>query len=147
MHEYKEGKLHSGSKKGPMVTNPKQAVAIAYSEAKKSKKKDPKPKHHHMKTSIKKDGYEIHHGKEVRDMMEDHMHKAAGIKRRGEKYSDDLDYAKDKPSTEHFDECQEKDSKMAYRKAGLNKKSGADNDKESMEESRKIGIKTKKKRK
>lgn len=35
MHEFKEGKLHSGSKKGPQVTNPKQAVAIAYSEAKK----------------------------------------------------------------------------------------------------------------
>lgn len=39
MEEYKEGELHSGSKKGPVVSNPKQAVAIAYSEAKKSKKK------------------------------------------------------------------------------------------------------------
>lgn len=35
MEEYKEGELHSGSKEGPKVTNPKQAVAIAYSEAKK----------------------------------------------------------------------------------------------------------------
>lgn len=35
MHEFKEGKLHSGSKKGPEVTNRKQAVAIALSEAKK----------------------------------------------------------------------------------------------------------------
>lgn len=33
MHEYKEGKLHSGSKKGPEVKNPKQAIAIALSEA------------------------------------------------------------------------------------------------------------------
>lgn len=33
MREYKAGKLHSGSKKGPEVTNPKQAVAIALSEA------------------------------------------------------------------------------------------------------------------
>ena len=39
MHEFKEGKLHSGSKKGPKVTSRKQAVAIAMSEAGKSRKK------------------------------------------------------------------------------------------------------------
>lgn len=33
MHEMKEGKLHSGSKKGPVVTNPKQGIAIAMHEA------------------------------------------------------------------------------------------------------------------
>ena len=38
MGEFKEGKLHSG-KGGPIVTNPKQAMAISLSEAKKSKKK------------------------------------------------------------------------------------------------------------
>ena len=38
MHEFEEGKLKSGSKKGPVVTNPKQAEAIAYSEADKAKK-------------------------------------------------------------------------------------------------------------
>jgi len=32
MGEYKEGKLHSGSKSGPVVTSKKQAVAIALSE-------------------------------------------------------------------------------------------------------------------
>lgn len=39
MTEFKEGKLHSGSKKGPEVTNPKQAVAIAMSEARKAGKR------------------------------------------------------------------------------------------------------------
>jgi len=39
MGEYKRGTLHSGSKKGPVVKSKKQAVAIALSEAKKSKKK------------------------------------------------------------------------------------------------------------
>jgi uncharacterized protein DUF6496 len=39
MHEFGEGKLHSGSKSGPTVSNPKQALAIGYSEARKSKKK------------------------------------------------------------------------------------------------------------
>lgn len=32
MREYKEGKLHSGSKKGPKVKSRKQAIAIALSE-------------------------------------------------------------------------------------------------------------------
>ena len=39
MKEFKAGLLHTGSKKGPVVKNPKQAVAIAYSEAGMSKKK------------------------------------------------------------------------------------------------------------
>ena len=38
MHEFGAGELHSGSKKGPKVTSPKQAVAIALSEAGKAKK-------------------------------------------------------------------------------------------------------------
>lgn len=38
MHEFGEGKLHSGSKKGPKVTNPKQAIAIALSEQRAAKK-------------------------------------------------------------------------------------------------------------
>ncbi len=37
--EFSEGDLHSGSKKGPIVTNRKQAVAIAINSAKKKSKK------------------------------------------------------------------------------------------------------------
>jgi hypothetical protein len=39
MKEYVAGKLHSGSKKGPVVKSQKQAVAIALSEAGMSKPK------------------------------------------------------------------------------------------------------------
>lgn len=35
MHKFKKGKLHSGSKKGPVVKSRKQAIAIMLSEARK----------------------------------------------------------------------------------------------------------------
>jgi len=44
MGEFKRGELHSGSKKGPKVTNPKQATAIAMSEARAAGAKMPAPK-------------------------------------------------------------------------------------------------------
>jgi len=47
LHKFKEGTLHSRSKKGPKVTDPKQAIAIALSEAglsKKDKKRTAKKK-------------------------------------------------------------------------------------------------------
>lgn len=49
MHEMKEGKLKIG-KSGKKVTNPKQAIAIGLSEARKEGAKVPKPK----KSSSKK---------------------------------------------------------------------------------------------
>lgn len=39
MKEFKEGKLHSGSKKGPKVTNKKQALAIAINSERRKRKK------------------------------------------------------------------------------------------------------------
>lgn len=39
MHEFKVGKLHSGSKKGPKVKSRKQAIAIMMSQTGQSKKK------------------------------------------------------------------------------------------------------------
>lgn len=39
LHEFKEGTLHSGSKKGPKVTSRKQAIAIGLSEAREAVKK------------------------------------------------------------------------------------------------------------
>lgn len=44
MHEFKEGELHSGSRRGPVVKNPKQAIAIAFSEARRAARKKKKKK-------------------------------------------------------------------------------------------------------
>ena len=44
MHEFGEGDLHSGSKTGPVVTAPKQALAIGISKAKKKGMKVPSKK-------------------------------------------------------------------------------------------------------
>ena len=44
MKEFKSGTLNSGSSKGPIVKNKKQAVAIALSSAKMSNKKMGKKK-------------------------------------------------------------------------------------------------------
>lgn len=38
MKEFEKGDLHAGSKEGKIVTNPKQAIAIGISEAKRGKK-------------------------------------------------------------------------------------------------------------
>jgi hypothetical protein len=38
MHKWKHGKLHSGSKKGPLVKSYEQAIAIEMSEKREAKK-------------------------------------------------------------------------------------------------------------
>ena len=42
--KFRAGKLHSGSKHGPVVTNPKQMTAIQISEARSEGHNIPKPK-------------------------------------------------------------------------------------------------------
>lgn len=44
MHKFGKGMLHSGSKKGPVVKNSKQAIAIGISAARKKGLKTPKKK-------------------------------------------------------------------------------------------------------
>jgi len=44
MHAFSTGELSSGSKKGPKVTNKKQAVAIAINSARKEGAKIPRKK-------------------------------------------------------------------------------------------------------
>lgn len=45
MHEYKQGELHLGSKRGPLVTSRDQAVAIAMSESGQARSKRKKRRH------------------------------------------------------------------------------------------------------
>ncbi len=56
MPKFGKGELHSGSKGGPKVTNPKQAVAIMYSEkgeaAKGKKEYQPKASLKGLKNAI-----------------------------------------------------------------------------------------------
>jgi hypothetical protein len=42
LSEFKHGQLHSGSKRGPKVTSPQQAIAIGLSQARKAGANIPK---------------------------------------------------------------------------------------------------------
>ena len=55
MHEEKRGQLKSG-RSGKKVTNPKQAIAIGLSEARKAGAKVPKKKSASKKSASKKSG-------------------------------------------------------------------------------------------
>jgi hypothetical protein len=50
MSEFRAGRLHSGSKHGPVVTNPKQARAIQISEAREEGHDIPKRRRPRRKT-------------------------------------------------------------------------------------------------
>lgn len=63
MHEFGQGKLHSGSKDGPVVTNPKQAVAIAMSEAGMSRPKYSQRKEGCLKCSGHPNAHRVGRGK------------------------------------------------------------------------------------
>jgi len=52
MHAFKEGKMHAGSKTGPLVTDLKQAIAIGLFQSGQFKKKKESAKHESK-------GYEI----------------------------------------------------------------------------------------
>jgi len=49
MHKFGKGQLHSGSKSGKPVTDPKQAVAIMYSEKGEAAKGKKEYKSHSLK--------------------------------------------------------------------------------------------------
>ena len=64
MGEFSNGELHSGSKEGPEVTNPKQAVAIAMSESGQAKPwPPPKANHSFPETKGNAHGYGHEGGK------------------------------------------------------------------------------------
>lgn len=51
MRKFKKGKLHSGSKKGPVVKDRKQALAIALKESGQSKYRSAGPKMRKVRSS------------------------------------------------------------------------------------------------
>jgi len=78
MSKFKSGTLHSGSKKGPKVTNRKQAVAIMLSERRKSKKYSAHGSGKFSQGEIAK-GYKVMvSANELHKMDSEHEHMMAG---------------------------------------------------------------------
>jgi hypothetical protein len=86
MREYKEGKLHSGSKHGPVVHSRAQALAIGESEERKAKHGG-KKKHHNGAKHHEKKMHEgkKHHGKHHHLSAKKREHEHAEKKHRHEK--------------------------------------------------------------
>lgn len=61
MPEFKAGKLHSGSKHGPVVTDKAQAQAIEISEARAEGHHIPPPPDHHQKGAMTHQHNPMHH--------------------------------------------------------------------------------------
>ena len=77
MHEFKHGKLHSGSKQGPKVKSRSQAIAIGLSEARKAGEKV-KPKAYGsgpFSQSEVKQGYKVcYTANQLHEMDKDRLH-------------------------------------------------------------------------
>lgn len=116
MKEYKEGKLHSGSKKGPKVKNPKQAVAIAFSEERRKASKDEsKPKAKKAKKSGKIMRDYLRGAEELHEYMENKMHGKEAMKKMRHERSES-------PAQERMEHKRMKKHEMSERRKGVKKK-------------------------
>lgn len=67
MEEFKKGTLHSGSKKGPKASNPKQAIAIGLNSRTKAHRKAKRPSGH-LTAGIQQNPTAIAAGKEAQQL-------------------------------------------------------------------------------
>lgn len=133
MHEYAEGKLRSGSKKGPKVKSKSQALAIGYSEAKEAKKSSKskgnisKPEKLHetfleeMEVSKKKSGGSKRPSKKT-DKVPDKNIKYPTLEFVGEVKSTDLENGKKGPENEEESKYAKKIAVKEAKSKGLREK-------------------------
>ena len=104
MKEYSEGRLHSGSKKGPVVKSRAQAIAIGLSEARKAGE-NVKPKHHSFASSDAPHGAasmgkpEQHHIEQGHKTMAGRHSEVDGAGRKGHDESGHRSYSEHKAPT------------------------------------------------